>query len=235
MSSKRCTTPTRAFSATYSTFNSEHAKLKVKLFRDRKEFRHVNRVRNWAEASYRKPYCYAYYSATEANPYHWMVHEAAHQLNREVAQLDLAKWVDEGIADYFGSSVVSNGVLKAGHVDVNTYPIWWLAEMPLSGDIHQDIRNTHIIPLRAIVTGKGGPNIDKFVNLYYIEWWSLTHFLFEYRDGKYRPGYLRLIQQGAALESFEKHIGPIEQIQDHWYRYLQERRSAVGGYDKPLP
>jgi len=33
-----------------------------------------------------------------------MVHEATHQLNNELAQFDLEKWLDEGIADYFGTS-----------------------------------------------------------------------------------------------------------------------------------
>jgi hypothetical protein len=35
-----------------------HPNLKIKLFKDRQEFRHCNRIRGWAEAFYRKPYCY---------------------------------------------------------------------------------------------------------------------------------------------------------------------------------
>ena len=45
----------------------------------------------WAEAFYRTPYCLAYYSANEINPYHWMLHESVHQLNQEVAHLALGE------------------------------------------------------------------------------------------------------------------------------------------------
>ncbi len=62
-----------------------HDRLKVKLFEDRDEFRRVNDIRGWAEAFYREPFCYAYNAAGRTNPYHWMLHEAIHQLNTEVA------------------------------------------------------------------------------------------------------------------------------------------------------
>ena len=76
----------------------QHGKLKIKLFKDRSEFRLCNRVRTWAEAFYLYPYCYEYYSAEDLNPYHWMTHEATHQLNREVGGLAMGQWLDEGIA-----------------------------------------------------------------------------------------------------------------------------------------
>jgi hypothetical protein len=69
------------------TFQGVHPKLKVKLFKNRAEFRRINPNLGWAEAFYREPYCRAYYSAAEINPYHWMLHESVHQLNHEVAHL----------------------------------------------------------------------------------------------------------------------------------------------------
>src|SRR5881628_2326600 len=69
---------------TVTGFQSEHSKLLVKLFKDRTEFRRINPGLGWAEAFYREPYCRAYYSREENNPYHWMLHEAVHQLNNEV-------------------------------------------------------------------------------------------------------------------------------------------------------
>jgi len=86
---------------TLSTFRHEHPRLKLLLYKDRREMRWVNPGLGWAEAFYREPYCRAYYSAEEQNPCHWMLHEATHQLNREVAQLNLAQWLEEGIAEYF--------------------------------------------------------------------------------------------------------------------------------------
>src|SRR5678809_996240 len=83
------------------TFQGAHPKLKVKLFKDRAEFRWINPNLGWAEAFYHEPYCRAYFSAGEINPYHWMLHESFHQLNREVAHLKLEKWLEEGLAEYF--------------------------------------------------------------------------------------------------------------------------------------
>lgn len=197
-------------------------KLKLKLYKDRDEFKSYNMLSGWAEAFYRKPYCHQYYSDKEANPYHWMIHEATHQLNEELSGFKLEKWLDEGIAEYFGTSVFEDGRLLAGDIDVNTYPIWWLHSMNLSGDIDIDIRATKIIPLKMVITNSGGPDIDEYFNLYYIHWWSLAHFLVHYKDGQYRDAFFDLVDHGGTLEAFEKTIGPVHVIQDQWYNYLQE-------------
>jgi len=87
-------------------FQHDHPKLKVKLFRDRAEFRRS--TRGWvAEAYYREPYCLAYFSVGEINPCHWMLHESVHQLNREVARLELAKWLEEGWQSTFQPAALS--------------------------------------------------------------------------------------------------------------------------------
>ncbi len=147
--------------------NVGDAKLKLKLFGDRDKFRRCNRVRGWAEALYRKPYCYAYYSATELNPYHWMLHESVHQLNREISQLKPPKWIDEGIAEFFGTSGIVGNLMRPGIIDRHTYPIWHLDSMSLSGDLAQDKSAGQIIPLKVILTGKGGPKMKEYFNLYY--------------------------------------------------------------------
>jgi hypothetical protein len=198
-----------------------HAKLQVKLYRDREEFKRCNRV-GWAEAFYRAPYCHAYFSADEINPHHWMLHEGVHQLNHEVARLHLAKWAEEGLAEYFSTSFLRNGRLELGQVDRNTYPVWWLEELQLSGDLDADLKVGRVIPLRAILTGRGGPSMDENFNLYYLHWWSLTHLLFNGRDGEYRAGVIPLMRAGASLESFEKHIGPVQRLQAEWYEHLQQ-------------
>lgn len=210
-----------AFFAHVPSVTNTHALLRLNLYKDSAEFRRCNRVLTWAEAFYRAGCCYAYYSADEANPYHWMLHEAAHQLNAEVGRLDAPQWIDEGLADYFGSSQVSNTVLLAGVVDANTYPLWWLASLQPTGNLDFDIAATNIIPVRTIVAGKGGPNINTFVNLYYVQWWSLTHFLINYDHGQYRTGFFKVIQEGGTPASFERHIGPFSRIQAEWYQYFQ--------------
>lgn len=116
------------------------AMLQVKLYRDQREFKRCNRV-GWAEALYLPPYCHAYFSADEINPHHWMLHEGVHQLSHEVAHLHLAKWADEGMAEYFSTSMLRDGRLELGHVDRNTYPVWWLDELKLSGDLDHDLKS----------------------------------------------------------------------------------------------
>lgn len=195
---------------------------KMKLFATREEFRNHNLITDWAEAFYQKPYCYQYFSEEERNPYHWMIHEATHQLNQEVANLSVSKWVDEGLADYFGSSCIISNRLVIGTIDPNTYPVWWLHLLAKSGDLEADKMNGSVIPLRAIISASGGPNIDESFNLYYLHWWTLMHFLLHGEAGKYRDGVSRIMTGESDVEGFEKHFGPIEAIEIEWYAYVLE-------------
>jgi Protein of unknown function (DUF1570) len=197
-------------------------KLKLVLYKNRQEFSVNNKSSPWAEAYYRAPICYAYYSETTQNPYHWMIHEATHQLNNELAHLKTPKWINEGLASYFGASKIENRTLIAGSIDASTYPIWWLSSMSLSGNLDADIADKKIIPLEIIISGNGGPNFGRNVNLYYLEFWSLTHFLFHYKNGVYADSYKKLIVEGGSLENFERIIGPTDKIQREWYDYLEK-------------
>jgi hypothetical protein len=210
-----------------------HPKLKIKLFKDREEFRFCNRVRGWAEAFYRRPYCYQYYSADEVHPYHWMMHEATHQLTAEAARLSVPQWLDEGLACYVSTSRIVDDSLHSGEIDTNTYPVWWLYSMDLSGDLDADKRSGQIIPLHAIVSGRGGPGIDRNVNLYYLHWWSLTHFLMHYDDGKYRAGLGRLIADGGTLPAFEQWIGQADVVEKQWYGYVLALQKELAGRGTP--
>lgn len=198
----------------------DHAKLQIVLYRDQAEFKAHNKSSPWAEAYYLPPRSHAYYSDGD-NPVHWMIHEATHQLNREVSRLHKATWSDEGLAAYFGSSWIEGDTLTPGRIDPAAYPIWWLPTLSLTGDLEDDISTGKIIPLRTIISGEGGPDISRNVNLYYMEYWSLTHFLLHYQDGKYATQYRELIATGSSLDNFERLIGPMEPLQQEWYAYLQ--------------
>jgi len=140
-------------------FQRAHPKLKVRLFRDRAEFRRINPGLGWAEAFYQKPYCQAYYEAAEINPCHALLHEAVHQLNEEVTGVALAQWLEEGLATYFSTSRVISNRLAVGRIDVNTYPVWWLDELAVSPHLAENLRNGSVIPLLAIITNRGGPSL----------------------------------------------------------------------------
>jgi hypothetical protein len=208
-------------------FQREHPKLKVKLFKNRVEFRRVNPGLGWAEAFYREPYCRAYFSAGEVNPYHWMLHESVHQLNNEVAHLRLAKWLEEGVAEYFSTSRMNSNALAVGRIDPNTYPVWWIDEIATGSDLDENLRNGSVIPLRSIITNRGGPSMNRHFNLYYLHWWTLTHFLFE--DARYREKSLALLQQGGGLDAFERIIGPVEKVQPEWHAYVRHLKNVMAG------
>ena len=203
----------------------ESSRLQLVLYKDQGEFKANNRSKPWAEAYYRPPICHAYYADGRPNPYHWMLHEATHQLNNEVSHFPRTTWTEEGLASYFSTSRIEQRKLVPGTIDANTYPIWWLPSLVLTGNLQDDIRGGRIIPLRNLIAS-GRDDIGKNVNLHYIEYWSLTHFLFHYRNGLYADRYRQLIKLGGSLEDFEKLLGPVDRVQAEWYGYLQELRSA---------
>src|ERR1039458_6332705 len=213
-----------------SGWQHDHPPLQIKLYKDRDEMRRINPSLGWAEAFYRKPFCRAYFSADEINPYHWMLHESVHQLNNEVAHLKLAKWLDEGLADYFASSRIAANELAVGRIDLNTYPAWWIDSLATSSNLTENIRNGSVIPLRAIITDSGGPSMNDQFNLYYLHWWTLTHFIFE--SEKYHDHALRLVQRGGGLAAFEEIIGPVEQVQIEWHDYVRRMKAALAGRDR---
>jgi len=204
--------------------------LTLVLYRDADEFARNNRSRPWAEAYYLRPACYAYYGSGKANPYHWMLHEATHQLNTEVAGWQLPAWANEGVAGYLGASWMENGALTPGRSDPDAYPIWWLSGMGLTGHLKTDIAAGRIVPLRQVLDGTG-PDINRHVNLYYLHYWSLTHFLFHHQDGRYAAAYKQLLAHGASISDFEHLIGPIESIEDAWYAHLVDAMKTMQRYD----
>lgn len=201
-------------------------KLQLVLYRDQAEFKRHNRSSPWAEAYYLPPACHAYYAQGQRNPVHWMLHETVHQLAREVARFPKTRWSDEGLAAYFGASRIVEGKLVPGSVDPDTYPVWWLPHLALSGDIDDDIAKGRLIPLRAIIEGNGPP-IGEHVNTYYLQFWSLTHFLLHHEGGRHAPAYRRLLARGGSLRDFESAFGPIGQVQAAWYVHLQAQVAAA--------
>lgn len=205
--------------------NAPHPKLRLTLYATRGQFKAQNRSIPWAEALYRAGECRAYI-AEGANPFHWMSHEATHQLAREVMRFHKAKWIDEGLASYFGASRMDARGLYPGTLDFNAYPLWWLSQFHFTGNLESDARTGRIIPLRQLIEDTGPP-IASHVNLYYIEYWSLTHFLLHFEQGRYAAGYKRLLQHGASLEDFEREIGPVLSVQVDWYAWLREQQAKA--------
>lgn len=222
-----------AYSNKFSTtpnFQHIHPRLQIRLYKSRDEFRNVNPGVGWAEAFYGRGLCHAYFNEKDVNPYQWMLHEGVHQLNHEVAHLSLQKWLDEGLAEYFSCSRIRTNQLAVGTIDLNTYPVWWLDEIAKTPNLQTNIANGSVIPMRAIVTGKGGPDLDEQFNLYYLHWWSLTHFIFEHP--RYSKHATELAERGGDLNSFEELIGPVEKIQPEWHAHVRRIKEAATGKDR---
>jgi len=196
-------------------------KLLLKIYSSRKEFKRANPLSGWAEAFYSEPYCHQYIEVESENrPYHWMVHEATHQLNNEVSQFRLPQWAEEGIACYFSTTKMDDGKMSLGVIDRDTYPIWWLSSLDLSGDLSRDKSDKKIMNLRSIVNDEKPLKMNQHVNLYYIHWFSLVHFLLEGEEGKYREVFMTCVKTPSGLEAFEENIGSYQLIEPQWYQHL---------------
>jgi hypothetical protein len=62
-------------------------------------------------------------------------------------------------------------------------------------------------------------------NLYYLHWWTLTHFIFEHPN--YRQRVLELMEGGGGIEAFEGQIGPVEKVQDEWHAYVRDLKGRL--------
>ncbi len=197
--------------------------MKMRLYSERDEFKRCNvLVRGYAEAVYRNKTCHQYYDTKADNPYHWMLHEATHQLNHEVAKLNLKLWLDEGLACYFSTNAIVDQKFQLGTPDYKTYPMWWLSFVNLTGDWQKDVATGKIIPLETLIQS-GAPNPGEDVNNYYLHWWSWTHFLLQGEEGKYREPYLQLLTKGGSIGDFEETIGNISAIERQWYLHYQKQ------------
>jgi len=207
-------------------------KLLLKIYSSRKEFKRANPLPGWAEAIYRAPYCHQYIETENENrPCHWLVHEAAHQLNNEVSQFRLPQWAEEGIACYFSTTRMDDGKMSLGVVDRDTYPIWWLSSLGLSGDLSRDKADKKIISIKSIVNDEKPLKMDQHFNLYYIHWFSLVHFLLEAEQGKYREAFITCVKTPSGLEAFEENIGPYQLIEPQWYQHLLQITESLSKND----
>jgi len=86
--------------------------------------------------------------------------------------------------------------------------------------------------LRAIITNRGGPSLNSHFNLYYLHWWTLTHFVFE--SPRCREHALELVRRGGSLEALEQTLGPVDQVQVEWHNYVRHLKDVLSGQDLQL-
>jgi len=102
-------------------------------------------------------------------------------------------------------------------------------ELATTPDLGKNIRNGSVIPLRAIITNRGGPRLSSQFNLYYLHWWTLTHFVFE--SPRCREHALELVRRGGGLQAFEQTLGPVDKVQAEWHGYVWHLKDVLSGED----
>ena len=121
---------------------------------------------------------------------------------------------------------MDNGKINLGVIDRDTYPIWWLSSLELSGDLSRDKAEKKIISIKSIVNDEKPLKMNKHVNLYYIHWFSLVHFLLEAEHGKYRQTFIESVKKPSDLDDFEKNIGTYQLIEQQWYQHLLQMMNS---------
>lgn len=194
--------------------------LRLNFYGSRTEFRVLNWPVGWAEGLYRYPISHAYYEPSP-NWYFWMLHEATHQLNREVAQIRLPLWAEEGLAAYFSTSTLSSNELQLGVLDYHTYPLWWGESFGFTGSLDIDKKSNRIIGLRDLARISSPGEMGSRFNLVYFEWLSLVHFLLHYDSGRYQSILGCMINRPEAelLPNFQK-TDYWDTLEVAWYAYM---------------
>lgn len=198
------------------------APLRVVLYRDRAQFKAHNRSHGWAEAYYLPPVCHAWLD-DEPNRFHWLVHEATHQVAREVARFPRKRWLDEGMAAYIGGSVPRADAFAFGTADRHAYPTWWLHRHDWLGTLEEDRTAGFWTPLADLMDDRVAPGRGGDVNRVYVQYWALAHFLLHARDGALRPGLHALLREGGGSAAFERVVGPLASLEPAVHAHLLAR------------
>ncbi|MFO1476819.1 MAG: hypothetical protein U1F98_09225 [Verrucomicrobiota bacterium] len=70
--------------------------------------------------------------------------------------------------------------------------------------------------------------MSEFFNLYYLHWWSLTHFLLESQTN---ISAAELVRTGGEPGRLEELYGPLPQMEAQGHLYVRRLRSALNGND----
>lgn len=203
--------------------------MQVRIYASRDEMHAVNvNVPRWAEGFYVNGVSHQYISDDLAFRYDSLIHESIHQLNREYAHIDLPTWLDEGLACYFAVSCDHAGVFAAGRINGDAYPSRHVRELPLSGNLEQDLNHNIVISVDDLIHGLTPLKVDDYFNRYYVHWFTLVHFLMHGEGGRYQEALVAYSQAGAAADAFADHFAAIDEVQEKWYTYVQAMQERLG-------
>jgi len=156
---------------------------------------------------------------------HVMQHEGFHQFAHSRFGNDLPIWVNEGMAEFFGQSVLVNRQLILGQ-----------SQKRVIDAVRDAIETETFIPFRDMLTMTSTRWLQSVASgeaaLMYEQAWSMVHFLVYGDDGRYTAAfekYLHLINDGVRSENaFTQAFGPdIEAFEDRWKIYATNARPSA--------
>ena len=157
---------------------------------------------------------------------HTVQHEAFHQFAHSRFGRDLPIWVNEGLAEFFGESVLVGRTLVMGQ-----------SNLRVLHDIRSDIEEGRIIPFREMITMSSQEWLDSVRRLsartQYNQAWSMVHFLIYGENGRYQSAferYLALMNRGHTSEqafttAFE--TNNLDAFERRWREYAMTARPSA--------
>ena len=156
---------------------------------------------------------------------HVVQHEGFHQFAFSRFGDDLPMWVNEGLAEFFGESVMVEDKLILGQTTPR-----------ILDAIKNGIEKNQHVPFRSMLSmspqkwNAAVNNGDAAMN--YHQAWSMVHFLVYGDGGKYTSAfetYLRHLNNGlASEEAFTRTFGPdIELFETAWKRYAMAAKPSA--------
>jgi Tfp pilus assembly protein PilF len=145
------------------------------------------------------------------NPYHTMYHEYYHSLTIPFYP-GLPLWLAEGLADFYGNTVVAGEYTTTGRPDPN---------------LIYELRNSRPIPLDVLFkVDQKSPYYTQEgkTSIFYAESWALTHYLMVGDREAHRPmlkAYLDQLSKGASQdEAAAKAFGDPRKLQETLMSYI---------------
>jgi tetratricopeptide (TPR) repeat protein len=159
-----------------------------------------------------KNYVLLQLNASGENPYHVLYHEYTHLLLHQ-SPVALPPWIDEGLAEFYGNTVIMDKTVELGRPD--------------SGHV-QLLRQTTLLPLPtlfAVTHDSPYYNEHNKASLFYAESWALVHMLMSegFKQGhNLLAEYLDNLQlnmdpQAAAVRAF----GDLKELQKQLEVYIR--------------
>ena len=158
--------------------------------------------------------------------HHVLQHEGFHQFAWSRFGSDLPMWVNEGLAEFFGESVLVNGKLVLGQTNPRVIK-----------SVINAIELGEYIPFRRMLMMQSSQWKDALrtgnASTQYNQAWSMVHFLVYGNQGRYTKrfeAYLRLINNGhqsenAFVRAFE--TNDIDAFERAWKKYALEAKPSA--------